>query len=408
MEVFFMKFKYLSQQLKVSVLCFVFISSLASSMSYAGVWDLDIPVPANNAQWAAFKTLWDSHWDGKNIDSIITCLQNINQKSPNSLEANLWLSRAYSFKAKHTNKESDYSQAEKYAIRAHEIDKDNIVAFKLLMVTVPNIYNFNEIMKKYGPWIKSVCPLSVGEALPPMPLQPEWDKFYQLWTQRYEEDKAAAAVQMLNEMADAAPRDGMAQIWASRGNYYLGEYWSSMDQHDAKALPYYKKGIQYGERSKKLLPYSVPATYWYQINLARSLQFAGILTKAKYLTTFVNLLLFCSYENALYYYFGPNLTLGTIITHSGWVAEKGMAIAGVSLENEMTALSLAEILYPHYLYIPYAKADILAYKGKKEEAMKILESVLAMNPDQNKYTVAENRSHQRFSRLLYNKWKKKK
>jgi len=402
-----MKSMSLPGRLKATVLFFVIIN-LVSSISYAGVWDLDIPIPSNNSQWVTFKTLWDRHWNGENIDQIITCLKDINQKSPDSLEANLWLSKAYSFKGKHTNKESDYSQAEIYAVRAHEIDKDNIIALKLLIDVVPNIYNFKEIMTKYGPWIKSVSPLPVGEALLPMPLQPGWEKFYQLWTQRYDEDKAVAAVKMLDEMAVADPNDGMVQVWASRGNYYLGEYWSSMDQHDTKAMPYYKKGIQYGEKAKKLLPYSVPATYWYQLNLARSLQFANIFTKARHLTTFVSLLLFCSYENPLYYYFGPNLTLGTMITNAGWVAEKGMGIAGVSLENEMTSLGLAEILYPDYLYIPYAKADILAYKNKKEEAIKILENILAMNPDQNKFTVAENRSNQRFSRLLYSKLKQEK
>jgi len=406
-EELFMKSMSLPGRLKATVLFFVIIN-LVSSISYAGVWDLDIPIPSNNSQWVTFKTLWDRHWNGENIDQIITCLKDINQKSPDSLEANLWLSKAYSFKGKHTNKESDYSQAEIYAVRAHEIDKDNIIALKLLIDVVPNIYNFKEIMTKYGPWIKSVSPLPVGEALLPMPLQPGWEKFYQLWTQRYDEDKAVAAVKMLDEMAVADPNDGMVQVWASRGNYYLGEYWSSMDQHDTKAMPYYKKGIQYGEKAKKLLPYSVPATYWYQLNLARSLQFANIFTKARHLTTFVSLLLFCSYENPLYYYFGPNLTLGTMITNAGWVAEKGMGIAGVSLENEMTSLGLAEILYPDYLYIPYAKADILAYKNKKEEAIKILENILAMNPDQNKFTVAENRSNQRFSRLLYSKLKQEK
>jgi len=85
-----------------------------------------------------------------------------------------------------------------------------------------------------------------------------------------------------------------------------------------------------------------------------------------------------------------------------------MGIAGVSLSNEMTSLELAEILYPDYIYIPYAKADILAYKGKKEEAIKILENILTRNTDQNKFAIAENRCHQRFSRLLYNKLKKEK
>jgi tetratricopeptide (TPR) repeat protein len=400
-----MKFMSLPGRLKATVLFFVMLFFI-SPVSYAGIWDMDIPIPNNDPGWTTFKTLWDKHYNGKNIDQIITCLKSIEQKNPVNLEVNLWLSRAYGYKGKDTNDKADYTLAEKYALKAHEIDKDNLTALKLLIDVITNIYNFKDIMAKYGQWIKSAAPLPTGEALSPMPQQPGWDRFYQLWTLRYEVDKAEAAVKMLDEMAAASPNDGMVQVWACRGNYYLGEYWSSMDQHNTKAMPYYKKGIQYGEKAKKLLLYSVPATYWYQLNLARSLQFANIFTQARYLTTFVNLLLFCSNENNLYYYFGPNLTLGTMITNAGWVAEKGMGIAGVSLENEMTSLGLAEILYPDYLYIPYAKADILAYKGKKEEAIKILEKILAMNPDQNKFTIAENRCHQRFSRLLYNKLKK--
>jgi tetratricopeptide (TPR) repeat protein len=402
-----MKFKSLPERLKITVLFFVMLFFI-SPVSYAGIWDMDIPIPNNDPGWTTFKTLWDKHWNGENIDQIITCLKNIEQKNPGNLEVNLWLSKAYGLKGKRTNKNSDYRLSEIYAVKAHDINKDDILAFKLLIDAIPNNYNFKEIMTKYGPWIKSVSPLPVGEALPPMPQQPGWERFYQLWTQRYDEDKAVAAVKMLDEMAASDPNDGAVQVWASRGNYYLGEYWSSMDQHDTKAIPYYKKGIQYGEKAKRLLPYSVPATYWYQLNLARSLQFANIFTKAKYLKTFVGLLLFCSYENNLYYYFGPNLTLGTMITNAGWLAEKGMGIAGVSLSNEMTSLELAEILYPDYIYIPYAKADILAYKGKKEEAIKILENILTRNTDQNKFAIAENRCHQRFSRLLYNKLKKEK
>jgi tetratricopeptide (TPR) repeat protein len=402
-----MEFISLSGRLRLTVLCFVMLFFI-SPVSYAGVWDMDIPIPNNDPGWTTFKILWDKHYNGKNIDEIITCLKGLEQKSPGNLEVNLWLSKAYCLKGKRSNKNSDYKLSEIYAVKAHDIDKDDLIAFKLLIDAIPNLYNYKEINTKYGQWIKSVTPLPVGEALDPMPRKPGWEEFYELWKERYEIGKAAAAVKMLDEMAASDPGDGMVQVWACRGNYYLGEYWSSMDQHETRAMPYYKKGIQCGVKAKKLLPYSVPATYWYQLNLARSLQYANIFTKAKSLTTFVDLLLFCSYENALYYYFGPNLTLGTMITNAGWLAEQGMGIAGVSLLNEMTSLELAEVLYPDYLYIPYAQADVLAYKGKKDEALKILEKILAMNTDQNKFSIAENRCHQRFSRILYNKLKKEK
>jgi len=63
------------------------------------------------------------------------------------------------------------------------------------------------------------------------------------------------------------------------------------------------------------------------------------------------------------------LCLGTMVTNGGWVTEKGMVIASINLDIEMNGLEQSEILYPDYLYIPYARADILAYKGKKTEDM---------------------------------------
>jgi tetratricopeptide (TPR) repeat protein len=375
------------------------------SPCFADVWDMNVSIPDSDPKWSEFKTLWNNHWNGKNLDQTIECLKDIEKKYPSNLEAKLWLSKVYCIKAKHSHKKADYAQAESYAAKAHDIDSNSELALKLLVDAVPELYSFNEIMAKYGKWIKSAAPLPVGEALPPMTNMPEWDKFYQLWFERYEIDKAVQAVKMLDDYAAKKPGDGQAQAWACRGNYYIGEYWSSLNQHETKAMPYYKKGIIYGEKSKKLLPYGVPATYWYQLNLARSLQYANIFTKAKYIKTFVGLLMFCSYENALYYYYGPNLTLGTMITNAGWVAEQGMGIAGVSLKKEMTSLEIAGILYPDYLYIPYAKADVLAYKGKKKEAIKILEGILASSTEKNKYAIAENRCHQRFSRMLYDKLK---
>jgi tetratricopeptide (TPR) repeat protein len=88
-----------------------------------------------------------------------------------------------------------------------------------------------------------------------------------------------------------------------------------------------------------------------------------------------------------------------MVTNGGWVTEKGMVIASINLDIEMNGLELAEIFFPDYLYIPYARADILAYKGKKKEAMAILEKIIAANPDANP-VIPENRSFQRAAKEL--------
>jgi tetratricopeptide (TPR) repeat protein len=95
-----------------------------------------------------------------------------------------------------------------------------------------------------------------------------------------------------------------------------------------------------------------------------------------------------------------------MITNGGWVTEKGMQLTGITLETELDQLELAEILYPDYFYIPYAKADVLAYKGRKDEALMILEKLLARNPDANKVIAPENRCFQRMAQQLCEEIKK--
>jgi tetratricopeptide (TPR) repeat protein len=93
------------------------------------------------------------------------------------------------------------------------------------------------------------------------------------------------------------------------------------------------------------------------------------------------------------------VTLGTMITNGGWVTEKGMGLAGVSLELDMNALELAEILNPCYYYIPYCRADILAYQGQYREALEILDRLLARDPNEEP-RIPENRYFLKFAKTL--------
>jgi tetratricopeptide (TPR) repeat protein len=66
----------------------------------------------------------------------------------------------------------------------------------------------------------------------------------------------------------------------------------------------------------------------------------------------------------------------------------------------MNALEIAEILCPNYFYIPYTRADILAYKGKKKEALVILERIIARDPDVDNQ-IPENHAFVRMAKTLY-------
>jgi hypothetical protein len=145
---------------------------------------------------------------------------------------------------------------------------------------------------------------------------------------------------------------------------------------------------------------SITANFWYQINRGRSIQFTSLLNKARYLNDIVDPLLYCDRENATYSNFVPPLMLGGVIANGGWLAEQGMKMAGIKMEMAMNAIDIAEILYPHYLAIPFIKADILTCKGKKKEALVILEKILAKNPDDYPEP-PQNRSFHRMAKTLY-------
>jgi tetratricopeptide (TPR) repeat protein len=375
--------------------------------AWAGVWDMDPPLPNNDPQWEQVRTLWTKHYDGDYLDELIAALGPLKEKNPERVEPYLWLARAHYLHARYHRKDrpAHFAQAEEYAAKACSMDAGNITAVKMLADICVYSHNRAYLYAHYGNLIRGKAPLPYGEALPDMPSYAGWGTFQKLWAARADIEKAKAAAAMTEQFAFENPQDGLAQIWAARANYYLGENYTSTGEHNTKALPYYKQGIVYSEKARARIPNSVPANYWYQLNLARSIQFTSLFNKGRYLMDLLNPLLFCSRENSSYYYFGPAQTLGTMITNGGWVTEKGMQIAGISLETALAGLELTEILYPDYYHAPYCRADVLVYQGKRQEALAILENLLARNPDANAL-IPENRFFLRMARTLYTDIKK--
>jgi tetratricopeptide (TPR) repeat protein len=380
-------------------------------MAFSAPCDMDPPFPSNNPAWQTFHLQWEKHWNGKNIDQLVSILKEIEKKDPDSTNLNLWLSRVYCLKGKRSSgstKTESFKYAVKYAVKARELDKDNILAVKLLVDAAANIESYGAIASKYGNWIKDISPQPNVETVEPASNQPGWDTFARLWANRYDIEKASKALKISEEWAKANPGNGLLQVWACRTNYCMGEYWTSMGEHDSKAVPYYKKGVVFGENAAKIMPDSVPAKYWYNACLGRSVQTASLFTKASHFSTFFELVLFFWRENSQYHYFGFNITMAPMITNGGWVTEKGMRMAGITVENVLTSLDIAATIYPDYIQIPYSKALLLSYRGKKDEAMKILETVISMNPDKGSAIMAENRNNQRLAKELYTKLKRSK
>lgn len=399
--------------LRVAIIFLSLTALLRAAPAAAASWDMDIPIPNSDPEWQKVKTLWAGHYTskdlGKTLDDLISVLTPLKDKYPDRVEPLLWLSRANYLHGRkiRENREQYYAASETFAAQACKLDPKNPLAIRSLVDTLSYSHDRNYIFSKYGDLIRASAPLSSAQAVHDMPASPEFDAFKQLWAQRVDIEKAKAAAAAMEKIADSRPNNGLAQTWACYTNYFIGQYYTGQNEHDSKGMAYYKKGIAYGEKAKKLLPYDVPANYWYQNNLARSIQFTSLTNQARYLMDLLRPLLFCSYENNSYYYFDPTLTLATMITNGGWVTEKGMAIAGITLDMEMNGLEIAEILCPTFYYIPYARADVLAAKGRKQEAMKILEKLLAKNPDIDPM-IPDNRTYQNLARLLYNKLKAEK
>jgi len=366
-------------------------------------WDIDPPLPNNDPQWEKVKSLYANHAGGKNLTELIAALTPLKNKYPDKVEPYLWLARVHYLHARYVraDRQAHFEKSENYAAQACRMDPKNPLAVRMLVETVGYSRDRAYIFNTYGALIRSFAPLPSMEALPPMKNYAEFDQFMQLWEARADLAKAIKAAAIMEKVAQAHPMDSLAQTWAARTVYYVGEYYTSTGEHDSKGMPYYKKGSSYAKQARALQPNSMTANYWYQANVGRSLQFASLPNQAYYFKDLLNPLLFSSRENSTYYFSGPIISLGTMIPNGGWVTEKGMQMAGIPLDMETNGLELSEILYPDYYYIPFLRADILSYQGKKKEALAILEKLLTRNPDVNKL-IPENHTFLRMAKTLYN------
>lgn len=363
-------------------------------------WEMNFPLPDDNPLWREVAELWEKHWDGKNIDEMVGVLHRLEAAQPDSPAVHLWLSQGYYLKARHQEKErvESLKQAESYAAKALALDGSDMTAMKLLITAVSSYADMDYIKKKYAATWAAKLPAPVGRALSELDM-PEFKMAMADWDARADVEKGKKAVAVFKQIADTHPKNLLAQTWVARGNYYLGYYYISLGEHDA-ALPYFKEGNAYGGKALAIDPHFVPAHYWRQLNLARSIENANILVKARYLSPIMDHLVFTANENTTYFYCGPLISTATIIEKGGWVAEKGLGLAGYTIDTVAMGLELAVIAYPTYFYTYFAKAEVLYHIGRKSDAKALMGYILNINPWQNPYHGPENICVQRLAKAF--------
>ncbi len=365
-------------------------------------WQIDPDIPGYDARWQQLAEMNASRVEGKNIDDMLALAHILEKDYPDKVDPYLWLARLYFIKAKFKKKNNLelYKKSEEYAVKAHQIDPDNVIAFKILIDTLPNIGDLEYSLSNHGAWIKQMAPLPSGYAVPLIKDSAEFNAALNLWNQRLDIEKGKQAVEKFNALADSNPDNPLALAWACRANYDIGQYLSSLGEHETKAMPYYQKGLEYGNKALAIDPYHEQAAYWTLLNQARIIQMESLLTKAQYIGTLVKYGVFGIRENGLYNYYGISLALATMITNGGWVTEKGMNLAGISFDTVINQLELARIIYPDKFYVLYGLADIHLYKGNNAEAQKLIDELLTKDPMANEYLRLENSACINFARDL--------
>jgi tetratricopeptide (TPR) repeat protein len=383
---------------------------ILSTPALADIWDIDPPLPGNDPQWVRVKTLWDNHYGGKNLDELISILTPLKNRYPEKIEPLMWLSRVHYLHARYHSRDrkDHFEKSEKFASQILVRDPENVLAMRYLVDTLIYSRDREYIFGKYGSAIKAIAPLPMGEALPDMKDSPRWGAFKKLWMERIDIEHAKAAMAVMETIARENPGSGLAWLWLSRGYCYIGEYYDSSGLYAAQGLAYYQKGVKAGRKALDLFPSSIPANYWYQLNLADSIAESSIMTMARNLSPLLTHLSFCSRENTTYYFLAPAQVLSGMIVLGGWVTEQGMRLGGITAAMDMNALEIGDILYPDHYAIAYNRANLLAYMNRKEEARAILERILAGNPDAVACIAPENHNVVRDTRKLYEQLKQDK
>lgn len=247
----------------------------------------------------------------------------------------------------------------------------------------------------------------------------------ELWKQRADKAKLAAALAKWEEAAKVAPNAELAAKLA-RGHYLMGDGFLSLEDDAAGRDAEYQKGLDWATTALKLAApefaaamagnakhaeaiklapkEAVPAMYWYAANLGKWAAAKGFATKLKYKD---DLKATMEHVKSL----APDFFYAAAWRYFGGYEAATAGIAGGSLDKSKENFEKAIQLAPNYFGTKVLYADFLCTKLQKDtdgdgisdgkkKFKELLESVISGDPNVDPEIAAENTIEQAKAKKL--------
>lgn len=238
-----------------------------------------------------------------------------------------------------------------------------------------------------------------------------------LWAERLDKAKLQQAIAKWEEAATLSESADLA-VKLSRGHYLLADGHFALegdvenrDAHYTKGLDWAEKAIQLtapefvaavkaGEKHrdaiKKAPKEAVPGMYWYATNMGKWATSKGFATVLRYKDDIKATMDHVMALDSGYFYAAPYRYFGAYEARTA-------GIAGGSLQKSEEAFQKSVELAPHYLATKVLWAEYLCPKqgeGGKETAKRLLEEVIAADPNALPDVAPENTIEQKKAKAL--------
>lgn len=235
------------------------------------------------------------------------------------------------------------------------------------------------------------------------------------WNARSDRKELEAAIAAWEKLLAETGENGPTLMKLSRAYYLLGDGYMRLAGEDSM-LETLEKGVEYGERSmmamspafaeqvradedvedavQALGPDAIEGIYWYASNLGKFAAEDGFTTQLFYKDRIFAVMTRVLDMDPEFFYAAPHRFFGAYYA-------RAPAFAGGDMDKSKEHFAISMEKYPEYLGTKVLYADYYAKKeDDKELFVKLIDEVLAADPEAVPELVAENRIEQRKAQAL--------